>query len=188
MHQRWCTRGDEPEVMHQRRCTRGDAPVVMQHVNKRGVGTLPTRVECFPDLLGFFLDFCFIWIFYFFSSEFFLTHRIFSGCFDTSWSMIALSVPEIHCTRGFCDGRGGGIGYSSSWIPNYVPGDMQFVINWTLHKKLGETLTLKFCCRELYSCIRKLSLFYKLRSVVVFVEGTNTKLKTRLWKYALRNE
>ena len=94
--------------------------------------------------------------------------------------MIARSVPEIHCTRGFCDGRGGGIGYSSSWIPNYVPGDMQFVINWTLHKKLGETLTLKFCCRELYSCIRKLSLFYKLRSVVVFVEGTNTMLKTRL--------
>ena len=33
--------------------------------------------------------------------------------------MIALAVPEIHCTRGFCDGRTdgrGGIGYSSSWI------------------------------------------------------------------------
>ena len=26
-----------------------------------------------------------------------------TGSFDTSGSMIALAVPEIHCTRGFCD-------------------------------------------------------------------------------------
>ena len=28
-----------------------------------------------------------------------------TGSFDTSGSMIALAVPEIHCTQGFCDGR-----------------------------------------------------------------------------------
>ena len=30
--------------------------------------------------------------------------------------MIALAVPEIHCTRGICDEEEVGIGYSSSWM------------------------------------------------------------------------
>ena len=44
----------------------------------------------------------------------------FSGRFDTSGSMIPLSVSKISALDGFCDGRGRaagrGIGYSSSWI------------------------------------------------------------------------
>ena len=35
----------------------------------------------------------------------FFIRRIFSGRFDTSGSMIARSVPEIHCTRGDPDFR-----------------------------------------------------------------------------------
>ena len=49
--------------------------------------------------------------FFRFFSDFFLDSfldiffilRIFSCRFDTSGSMIARSVPEIHCTRGLCD-------------------------------------------------------------------------------------
>ena len=42
----------------------------------------------------------------------------FSGRFDTSGSILPLSVPEISPCDGFCDGRAGrgGIGYSSSWV------------------------------------------------------------------------
>ena len=47
MHHRWCTRGDASEVMNQRWCTRGDAPC-----QQKGRWYTPTRVECFPDLLG----------------------------------------------------------------------------------------------------------------------------------------
>ena len=44
--------------------------------------------------------------------------------------MIARSVPEIHCTRGFCDGRGGGIGYSSSWMGWHIVVSWQFDVYW----------------------------------------------------------
>ena len=63
MHQRWCTRCDAPEVMHQRWCTRGDAPEMMHQMwctrgdapcKQKGRWYTPTRVECFPDLLGIF--------------------------------------------------------------------------------------------------------------------------------------
>ena len=44
----WCiTEGAAPEVMHQMWCTRGDAPC-----KQKGRWYTPTRVECFPDLLG----------------------------------------------------------------------------------------------------------------------------------------
>ena len=55
------------------------------------------------------------WIF--FLSIFILT--IFSGCFDTSGSLIRLSVSEILECDAFCDVQqcsAGGIGYFSSWI------------------------------------------------------------------------
>ena len=42
-------------------------------------------------------------LFFFIISWFFFHIKNFSGRFDTSRSMIARSVPEIHCTRGFCD-------------------------------------------------------------------------------------
>ena len=45
-----------------------------------------------------FLDFCgFLKIFGFYHAQ------NFSGRFDTRGSIIALAVPEIHCTCSFCD-------------------------------------------------------------------------------------
>ena len=44
---------------------------------------------------------------------------MFSGCLDTSGSMIPRLVPEISPLDAFCDGRAGvGIGDSRSWISN----------------------------------------------------------------------
>ena len=47
--------------------------------------------------------------FFFFNLDFFISEMLsyFFGRFDTSGSMIPLSVPEISPCDGFCDGRGG---------------------------------------------------------------------------------
>ena len=61
-----------------------------------------TTVQWWDSALEIFV---LIFVYYFFR---FFWNICFTVVFDTRGSLIALAVPEIHCTRGFCDGRGRG--------------------------------------------------------------------------------
>jgi len=78
------------------------------------IGTILDHLEPFWIILDHFGHFYHFGHFFNFYSEFF------SGCFDTSGSMVPRLVPEISSLDAFCDGAAAeavaGIGDSRSWM------------------------------------------------------------------------